>query len=108
MFDELDPGENEVPVSQELIEFQLDGQALSVIVNTAGWEVVTKILDDMVREATVKLSEILPGDPTMPVAHAAFFAYQTARKVFLKRVASYLEVTNPVQSNRQSYQILPE
>lgn len=107
MFEELDPGENEVPISQEMLEFQLDGPQLAVTVNTAGWEVVVKILDSMVTEANTKLAAILPGDPTMPVAHAAAFAYQTARKVFLARVNAYLEVTQPVQSNRQ-YQILPE
>lgn len=107
-FEELDPGEAEIQTSPELIEFQLDGQQLAVTVKTPGWEVATKILDDMVAEANKKLAEILPGDPTMPVAHAAAFAYQTARKVFLQRVNQYLEVTNPVQSNRQSYSILPE
>jgi hypothetical protein len=103
--DDLDPGEE---LSPEQIEFQLDGQQLATIVGTPGWEVVTKILDDMVTEANTKLAAILPGDPTMPVAHAAAFAYQTARRAFLNRVHGRIEAATNVRSNRLGFNILPE
>ena len=89
-------------VEFETIERELElydkGRMLRPLVISPAWEVIIQVLKDYKDAADDDLTDLAPGDPTVPYAHAAASALKDQFKKFQQDITNAVDfAANPSQ-----------
>jgi hypothetical protein len=103
------PDPDPEPEVNEYTKLFHDGGCLRSIHQTEGWEVVVEIMDMLRDKAIDDLTNMLPGNPEIPQAHACASGFKQMHREFFRAVDSRLNAPNPNSPRpARSYNVLPE
>lgn len=89
-------------VEQELEAYE-KGRQLKTLVHTPGWEIVVDMLKSYRDKAFDQLTSLIPGDPSVPTAHAAASALKQQFEYFMADLDNAIKVaSNPSEELRNS------
>ena len=79
------------------------GRQLRAVVNTSAWEIVIDTLKSYKDQAIEDLVNLVPGDPTVPTAHAAASALSQQFINFQRDINNALDFAANPSSDLQDY-----